>query len=400
MSGSGIPPYPVLNVIGLMSGTSVDGIDAACVRIRMESEPLQLADCTVLGTHSVDFLPEIRHRLLALMADSRISLAELSSLQVETGHLFGQTARQLIERLKTQGIPVNLVASHGQTVYHQPPVDDLRGHTLQIGQPAEIAALSGVPVIADFRPGDMAVGGHGAPLVPFADVLLFQKSGSACAVQNIGGIGNVTVVPAVESGKAPLAFDTGPGNMVIDGLVQALFQQEYDKDGLLARQGLVSEALLQTMLADPYFNQPPPKTTGRERFGKPYTDRLLTEWPGISPLDWLATATHFTAASIVQAYERFVLPEIKVSEVIVGGGGAYNLFLMEQLAEAFSPWGIKVKRHEDYGVSSRYKEAIAFALLGYARYVGIPNNLPGCTGARQPVVMGGLWQPARDITSI
>lgn len=395
--------HPPLNVIGLMSGTSVDSIDAACVRIQLASNPLKLLQLTVLGTASAPWEPKQRHDLLALMAKpDQVSLTTLSQLDTMVAESFAMLASELTEQVLNDGFVVDCIASHGQTIFHLPPTDAGFGNSLQIGQPALIAQRLGLPVIGDFRPRDMAAGGQGAPLVPFADQLLFADPYEAKAIQNIGGIANVTVLPPTQSDQEPFAFDTGPGNMVIDGLCQALFNVPYDDQGALAQQGRFSAELLDKLMMNPYFGQQPPKSTGRELFGKGYVDTLIQEWrkhwePALSAHDILATATHLTAISIVESYKSYVLPRAQVTEVIVGGGGTQNPFLMRLLTNRFRECGIRVSRHQDYQVPDQYKEAIAFALLGYATHFGIPNNIPSCTGAAYPVVLGAVWSgPPHD----
>ena len=389
--------HPALNVIGLMSGTSVDSIDAACVRIQLASHPLKLLQLTVLGTASAAWEPKQRHDLLALMAKPEsVSLTTLSQMDTMVAESFAALASELTEQLLSEGFEVDCIASHGQTIFHMPPSDMGFGNSLQIGQPALIAQRLGIPVVGDFRPRDMAVGGQGAPLVPFADYLLFADPYEAKAIQNIGGIANVTVLPPTQSDQVPFAFDTGPGNMVIDGLCQTLFNLPYDDQGALAQQGRFSAELLDKLMMNPYFGQQPPKSTGREQFGKAYVDALILEWrkqweSTLTVHDLLATATHLTAISIVESYKSYVLPRTKVTEVIVGGGGTQNPFLMRLLTNRFRECGIRVSRHQDYQIPDQYKEAIAFALLGYATMQGIPNNIPSCTGASHPVVLGAVW---------
>jgi anhydro-N-acetylmuramic acid kinase len=390
-------PFTPLNVLGLMSGTSVDSIDAACVRIQMAADPLRLETFTLLGSTTLDMAPELQEALHTLMRAPTVSLKTLCELNFEMGRQFGIAAQQLIQQLAAEGIPVDLIASHGQTVYHIPPTLTQAGSTLQIGQPAVISEMTGIEVMADFRPADMAAGGHGAPLVPFADQLLFQDAHIARAVQNIGGIANLTALPAYsEASTACLAFDTGPGNMIIDALMKTFFNAPYDKEGAVAQQGRVHPEMLAAMLTHPFFNEPPPKSTGREQFGQPYVSQLLSNWQGkVSPEEMVATATHFTAITIANAYERFVLPVIPVQEVIAGGGGVFNRTLMDLLSDRLSNLGVILKRHEDFGVPDKFKEALAFALLGYARKMGLPANIPACTGAKHPAILGGSWQPFR-----
>jgi anhydro-N-acetylmuramic acid kinase len=280
-------------------------------------------------------------------------------------------------------VPIDAVASHGQTVYHQPPQAGKHGHTLQLGQPQVIAQRTGIKTIADFRPRDMAVGGHGAPLVCLADAWLLASPTEVRCVQNIGGIANVTVLAP---NHAPIAFDTGPGNMLIDAAMVHFYQRPYDADGTVAASGAVHQPLLQALLADPYFAVPPPKSTGRELFGVPRFHTLLARYPSLAPADWVTTLTQFTVASIADAYQRFILPTHAVSHVIVGGGGGRNHTLMRGLATALDP--AVVCPHEAFGMDSQYKEALAFALLGWATLNGLAGNLPACTGASQGVTLG------------
>jgi len=387
-----VPGKKPMTVIGLMSGTSVDSVDAACIRCELTDKPLALKHLDVLEIHTTEIPADLRMLLLDAMGSSAISLETLCRLNMDMGTLFGQAACELIQKLAPQDIQVDLIASHGQTLYHLPPVAGKLGATLQIGEPAVIAEMTGVKVAADFRPGDMAAGGQGAPLVPFADMLLFQHKTKARAVQNIGGIANLTAL--APAGGEIIAFDTGPGNMVMDGFMQALLDKPFDADGKTAASGHVHHPMLVEMRDNAYFLQPPPKSTGREHFGRAYAQSLLDHWASnVSPADMVTTATHLTAITIMEAYQHFVLPKIPIKEMIVGGGGAYNRYLMQLLKESFSTLGITVKRHEDFGIPSKYKEAIAFALLGLARKFGIPGNIPSCTGATHPVVLGGLWEP-------
>lgn len=393
MSKSNKELYPALNVIGLMSGTSVDSIDAACIRVQLQRSPLRLAHLEILGTATTEFDEPVKGELMTALNESRASLETICRLHARMGMLFAQTAVKLIADLKCRDIRADLVASHGQTLYHIPPSADAPGSTLQIGDPSVIAEQTGLEVIADFRPGDIAAGGHGAPLAPFADMLLFQDKEIPRAVHNIGGISNLTVLPALnDTENRIMAFDTGPGNMLIDTLTQLLFDLPYDKDGEIAQMGGVRPAMMDELMAQPYLALPPPKSTGRELFGRKYAESFLSRWQDKFPReDIIATATHFTAITITDAYDRFVLPKVPLKEVILGGGGVFNQTLKELIEERFLLYGIELKTHEDFGIHSKYKEAIAFALLGYARKLGIPANIPECTGAAHPVILGGSW---------
>lgn len=390
-------PLNTHTVIGLMSGTSVDGLDAACCRIAMARDEITgrptLSTFEVLGTLSHRFDADLQARLLAFMQAPHVSLAEMGALNMALGQAFGVLARDLKDQMTTQGVAVDFVASHGQTVGHFPPEGGALGSTIQLGEPSVIAQIAGLPVVADFRPADMALGGHGAPLVPFADLLLLGHATEHRAVQNIGGIANMTVVPASQSGLTPLAFDSGPGNMAIDAAMRHFYDQPYDADGKIAACGTVNTALLEVLLADPYLSALPPKSTGRERYGAPFVASLLAQWPGsLPPEDWVATLTQFTVDSIAQAYQQLIVPTYPIKTVIVGGGGAQNPTLMAGLKSALTPMGITLSTHEAFGLSSQYKEAIAFALLGYARWMGLAANIPACTGAHGPALLGGIWQ--------
>lgn len=388
-------PTAPLTVIGLMSGTSLDNVDAACVRVQLSPSGEALTQFELLGSTTADIPETLKNRLFNLIQAPSVTLSEVCTLHFDVGRLMGETALALMQTLEKQGITVDLIASHGQTVWHTPPSSDQLGSTLQLGEGALIAEITGKPVVANFRPGDMAVGGQGAPLVPFADKRLFQHETDARAVHNIGGIANLTALPALSDPKTPLmAFDTGPGNMILDALCELGYGDSCDRDGRYSAQGTVHKPLLETLLADPYFSQAPPKSTGRERFGKPFTQALWDTWRDtLSADDLIRTALEFTAVTMANAYRDFVLPTIAVKTVIVGGGGVKNPMLMTRLQALLSSLSIDLKTHDDFGVSSQYKEAIAFALLGYARYCGIPGNIPSCTGANKAVLLGSMWEP-------
>lgn len=378
--------------MGLMSGTSVDGVDACLARFALESGQLRYE---ILATHSQPMPADLRERLLRCMADKQVHLEELCRLNVDVGVLFAETAWDLMQ---AHGVPVseiNAIGSHGQTLYHWPPSQSGQlGATLQIGEPSLIAEKTGVLTIADFRPRDMAAGGHGAPLVCFADQWLFQHETMGRCIQNIGGIANVTVVPswvdAQQTHLPVIAFDTGPGNMLMDAAMDYFFGKAYDADGAVAASGQVHAALLAHLLSHPYLAQSPPKTTGRELFGAPCFQQLLEAFPDIRPADWVATLNRFTAASIVDAYEQFVFPRYAVQEMVVGGGGSLNPVLLENLRQLFVEKNrlVTVKTHAQFGIPDQYKEALAFALLAWANLEGIPNNIPTCTGATHAVIMG------------
>ena len=283
----------------------------------------------------------------------------------------------------------DFIASHGQTIYHYPQDEKLDEinlkSTLQIGESSVIAERTGCLTISNFREADIAAGGEGAPLVCFADEKWFKPTGKNIAVQNIGGISNVTMV---SHSHPTFGFDTGLGNIMIDYCMNKFFGKPYDKDGEIAKSGVVCDSWLDCLLQDDYYFRNPPKTTGREYFNQKYIENALRFAPP-EPKDIIATVTALTAKTIVQAYERFILPEIDIEEAVIGGGGAYNPTLMGFL-RAYLPDDIKLKTHEDYNISNNFKEVMAFALLGYCTYFGLPNNLPECTGAKRRVILGKM----------
>lgn len=372
-----------LVVLGLMSGTSVDGLDAAVVEIGERDEALSLR---LLGYHEEGLDEALRRRVHALFSPEQSRVDEVCELNVLLGEAF---ARAGAEALQQAGVRADLVASHGQTVWHQVQPGHTRS-TLQLGEPSVLAERLGATVVADFRPRDIAAGGQGAPLASWADGLVFGDEHLGRAVQNIGGMGNVTWVPPGGSRAAMLAFDTGPGNALLDHAVWRLSdgRQRFDRDGTWAARGAPDGELVREWLEHPYFRQPPPKTTGRELFGTPFADRLIerARTRGLSDDDLVATLTALTAHSIADQYRRF-LPR-GPDEVVVGGGGAHNPTLMRLLADLIGP--ARVRPHEDFGLPSAGREAIYFALMGYEALHGRPNTVPACTGASHPVVMGKL----------
>jgi anhydro-N-acetylmuramic acid kinase len=374
-------------VIGLMSGTSADGIDAALCRLSGSGESLRAAVADFVCT---PYTSDLRAALLALFTPEA-PVGEVARMNVLLGRLFAEAALDLMRRAGLSPRDVDLIASHGQTMCHLPA----DAATVQIGEPAVIAELTGLPVVADFRARDMAAGGQGAPLVPYADYVLFRDPHRTRAIQNIGGIANVTLLPAGGGIGDVLAFDTGPGNMVIDALVAALSDgaRRYDENGAWAEQGRVSKEMLDVLAAHPFLSRPPPKSTGREDFGAQFAAELLASARarGLSEADTIATATAFTAASIADAYRQFILPKHRLDEVILGGGGSYNRALVRMLAERLP--GVPLRTHEDYGISGEAKEALAFAILGNETMCGRPANVPAATGASHAVVLGKIVLP-------
>lgn len=376
-------PTPL--TIGMISGTSLDGVDVAICHIEGHA---QQAKIELLGFDTVPYPDHIRTELLNLYDDATNAIARICSMNVVIGRHFAAAAQQVLEANGFSADDVVLVGSHGQTVWHQPlqESDLLVPSTLQIGEGSDIAAALNCPVVSDFRVADMAVGGQGAPLAPYMDWAVFSDTTLNRAVQNIGGIGNVTWAPANGSVQDVIAFDTGPGNMIIDALVTRLThgEQTYDRDGAIGRNGKVDYTFLHSLLQDPYLDIAPPKTTGREYYGTEFVERILAEHPLDANL--IATVTAFTAHSIADAYRRW-LPELP-DEIYVNGGGARNPLLMEMIATALD--GIPVRTTDDLGVNADAKEAILFALMAHDSVAGYPTNVPGATGAERGVSLGHI----------
>jgi anhydro-N-acetylmuramic acid kinase len=387
-----------MRVLGLMSGTSADGIEVALVEI--SGAPPRLKAKLEAHNH-VRFPSHVREAILRLANGAPTSTAEISELNFRLGAEFGEAA---VASCKKWGIPlstISLAGSHGQTVFHLGKKGVFKGKaraasTLQIGDISVIAQRTGVTTIGDFRPADMAAGGQGAPLVPFVDYLLYQSDRVGRAALNIGGIANVTVIPAGARPSDVFAFDTGPGNMIVDTLMESITRGKaaYDKDARFALTGKVIPALLAKLMREPYLRKKPPKSAGREQFGADYAHDFF-KWGAhhrAAPADLVRTATVFTALSICDAFCRLILPRANVKELIVAGGGTENPLMMAQLATVLP--GIEIVPSSRFGVPSDAKEAFAFALLAYETYHGRANNLPSATGAKHAVVLGKIAAPA------
>ncbi|HEY1804964.1 MAG TPA: anhydro-N-acetylmuramic acid kinase [Terracidiphilus sp.] len=388
-------PAKTMTVAGIMSGTSADGIDVALVRIVQLKERLKL---TLLAHENFAFPAALRRAVLAAMNAALTSTAELARLNWRLGLAYAEAVKATLKRHRFQ---IDLVGCHGQTLYHQPRAEAYAGRrfacTWQLGEAAAIAAAAGVPVVSNFRPADMLAGGQGAPLVPLLDYALFADSKRGRVLQNIGGIANLTAIPPRSGADEAIAFDTGPGNMVIDALAQKLFGRRFDPNGKFAARGKVLEPVLSKALSNPYFNLKPPRTAGREQFGREYAASFLADCKRNSkrPEDALATATALTAETIARSYKKFVRPQMRTAGVdfIVSGGGASNRTLMAMLAAKLEPMGCKLSASGDFGVPVEAKEAMAFALLAWHTWHRLPGNVPKATGAKRPVVLGQVTYP-------
>lgn len=387
-------------VVGMMSGTSVDGVDAALIELSREGGAPRVK---LLAFENIPYPQGVRERVFELFRPETSTVDRIGYMNFLLGELYARAALSVIAKAGLTSADVDLIGSHGQTIWHEPEARETDGmpirYTVQIGEGAVIAARTGIPTVSDFRVADMAVGGQGAPLVPFSEYLLYRREDESILLQNIGGIGNMTVLPAGATPEQVFAFDTGPGNMIIDAVAAAISggRLKCDVNGGIAARGRVDEELLARLQKDEYYARRPPKTTGRERFGTQYAQRILDDRARhpISDEDLLATVTYLTAWSIFDACERFALPVCKPAELIVGGGGSYNKTLLKDLSGLFGTRGIAVRTQEDLGFNSDAKEAVAFALMADCFVRGEANVLPSVTGASAASVMGKLSLPPR-----
>jgi anhydro-N-acetylmuramic acid kinase len=381
-----------MTLAGVMSGTSADGIDVAVVRIAPSNQRPSL---TLLAHEGFRFPAALRRAVLAAMNAKSISTAELARLNWRLGLAYAEALEETVRRHKMK---LDLVGCHGQTLYHQPRAEAYAGRrfacTWQAGEAQAIAAALHVPVVSNFRPADMLARGEGAPLVPLLDYVLFADAVRGRVLQNIGGIANLTAIPAGVAPDAVIAFDTGPGNMVIDWLAQKLFDKPFDRNGALAAVGSVIAPVLAEALRNPYFRTKPPRTAGREQFGREYAAKFLAACRKYSrnKNDALATATALTAESIARSYGRYVRPRMKESSVdfLVSGGGVRNRALMAMLASRLEPMRCELAATEEFGMPAEAKEATAFALLAWQTWHRLPGNLPSATGARHAAILGQI----------
>ena len=381
-------------VAGVMSGTSADGINVALVRIQGRGFRSRFE---LLAHYEFPYPVNVRRAILATMNATSASVADLSRLHFLLGELYADAVRAAQRRARLE---CELVGCHGQTLYHQGSPALFLGRriacTWQSGEAAILAAKIGVPVVSDFRPADMAAGGKGAPLVPFLDYVLYRPRRYGRIVQNLGGIANLTAIPPRALPQDVVAFDTGPGNMVIDAVMEELYGRRYDRDGKVAASGRVLDGVIMRLLRAPFFRQKPPRTGGREEFGREYVGRFLQLCHGASKADVIATATALTARSIADAVQRFVVPRFGLRrkptnrQMIVSGGGAKNSTLMAMLRDAMAPLAISLHFSDEFGLPAEAKEAVAFALLAHETWHRRPSNVPSATGAKRAAILGKI----------
>ena len=379
-------------VAGVMSGTSADGINVALVRITSSRSRTGMPGLHFLAHAEYPYPKHVRRTVLAAMNSTKAMVADLARLNFLLAELYADAilATQHRFRLKAE-----LVGCHGQTLYHQGEAAPFLGRSLaatwQTGEGALVAARVGVPVVSDFRPADMAAGGKGAPLVPFLDFLLYRDSRVGRIVQNIGGIANLTAIPASASPNSVVAFDTGPGNMLIDAVTDQLFGKAFDRDGRIAGSGAVLDPVISDVMRGSFFRRKPPKTAGREEFGREFAENFVRRCGRVDKRDIVSTATALTARSIADALRRFVIHRTGTyRDFIVSGGGASNPTLMAMLANELRPLGLQIRTSDEFGLPSEAKEAAAFALLAFQTWNRKPSNVPSATGAKRPAILGKI----------
>ncbi|HVO61861.1 MAG TPA: anhydro-N-acetylmuramic acid kinase [Terriglobales bacterium] len=387
-------------VAGVMSGTSADGIDVALVDISSSLEGQNSPRCKLLGHAEHPYPAAVRRAILASMNAKSATVADLARLNFLLGELYAEAVIAAQRKFKRTA---ELIGCHGQTLYHQGHSERFLGRRLsvtwQTGEGAILAARTGIPVVSDYRPADMAAGGKGAPLVPFLDYALYADKNVGRIVQNIGGIANLTAIPAGASPSDVIAFDTGPGNMVIDALMEHFFKRHFDRDGRTAAKGKVLQAVLAEVLRASFFARNPPKTAGREEFGREFVAHVLRRCRGARMADIVATATALTARSIGLGIRRYVLrrgmpmagetPALRF-EVIMSGGGTKNRTLMRMLEAELSPLHLRLRTSDEFGIPVEAKEAVAFALLAFQTWHHRPSNVPSATGAKRPAILGKI----------
>lgn len=377
-------------IVGLISGTSADGVTAVVAEIGSCSMDIEV---DLIKHKTYEYPPRLREEVFKLFISETANVEHICKMNFALGEFFAEAANSLISETGFTADEIDLIGSHGQTVWHNPLQGNMAGYstssTFQIGEPTVITMKAGIPVIADFRKADMVAGGEGAPLTPYLDYVLHRDQEKNIVLQNIGGIANLTYLPKDCEISDIIAFDTGPGNMMIDATVKHFSggANSYDRDGFHAFKGKGNTMLLNELLTHPYYSRLPPKTTGREEFGEEYTWKVIEKNPEIKQDDMIASLSILTVETIAKSYEDF-LPE-PADQVYVSGGGSYNRYLMKRLEERLNP--IQVKAYDELGFSSEAKEALLFAVLANEHIMGVPANIPAATGAKQRVILGTLY---------
>lgn len=377
------------SVIGLLSGTSVDAIDAVLLKVTGSGLNTKIK---VIDFSTLVIPHDIRRAIFKNSDNSTARIEDICRLNVIIGALFSDVVLKLLKKCRLTSDKVDLIGSHGQTIHHLPMPDEYSGYrvksTLQIGDPAIIANLTGITTIGDFRIADCAFGGDGAPLVPLLDYILFTHKTKNRALLNIGGISNITVLKKNGKKGDVTAFDTGPGNMIIDGMMYHLFRKEYDKGGRIATKGTLNAKLFNYLLSDETYSRKPPKSTGREHYGKEFQKKLLKFTKGMNKNDVIRTVTEFTAYTIWYNYANFIFPHTRISELLISGGGAENPVLLKSLRGYFK--GVRVSKINQFGVNSRNKESVLFAILANECISGNPANMNSVTGSTRDAILGKI----------
>ncbi len=380
-------------IIGLMSGTSLDGVDVALVEVKNNWVDTKI---NLLGFIEYPFPTGLKTLVLRNSVKETSNVEDISQLNFLIPQIYAEAIETLCNEINFDIEKIDLIGSHGQTIHHLPNLTDYLGYnvssTLQIGDSSVLAKIIGKITVGDFRPSDVALGGQGAPLVPYFDFLLFHSNEKNRGLLNIGGISNVTILNKGKGQNDVLAFDTGPGNMMIDILMRRFYEKEFDDNGAIACSGKLNEDLLIALITkDSFIETKPPKSTGREYYGMEFLLPLFDEFTNVPSEDWLHTVTKFTAYSVYRNYEKYIKKETKLDELFISGGGAKNKFLYESLAHYFE--GVEVKVIDEIGVSSDAKEAICFAVLANETISGNPSNIPRTTGATKPTILGKICLP-------
>ena len=379
-------------VIGLMSGTIVDGIDAAIAEIEGSGTGMKMRQIDFI---TVPFPEGFKELVIRNSLTGTSDVADIARLNFLIAQLYADAVRRLCNHAGVKTQDVDLIGSHGQTIHHLPRAERMFGKdvsaTLQIGDPSVLAKLTGIATVGDFRVGDIALGGQGAPLVPYFDYILFRSNEKSRSLLNIGGISNITYLPKGCGTQDVLAFDTGPGNMIVDRLMKKMFNKDFDEGGAIAIAGTIQGDMIDWLMTDTFVRMAPPKSTGRERYGDPFVTSLLEKYGGRRIEDIIATVSEFTAVSVYTNYLLFLKTKGGIDELFVSGGGAHNRYILDSLRNHFG--GVSVAAAEDIGISSDAKEALCFAVLANELISGNPANLPSVTGASKETLLGKICLP-------